>query len=80
MCDNKKILYPWQNAGILLVFEKFVTTLRLKWLWPEWTNERKCSIGLRSHCNEEGQNLFAVAMIVTTGNGEKANFDIVLVR
>jgi hypothetical protein len=73
MCHPTKL----GSLGILHL-EKFATTLKLRWLWLEWVDDKKAYIGLGNTFHKQDRDYFATATIVTVENGEKAIFDLFL--
>jgi hypothetical protein len=60
------------NLGILYL-DKFATALRLRWLWHEWMDETKASIGLGNSCNKQDREIiFYAETVVNIGDGEKS--------
>jgi hypothetical protein len=54
--------------------EKFSRSLRLRWLWYEWTSPEKTWIGTPLPCDDTDRALFAAATKVSVGDGRKAKF------
>jgi hypothetical protein len=69
MCHPKAL-------GVLgvLHMDKFVTALRLRWPWMEWTDPNKLWVGFGNPCPEEDMNIFFAATSITLGNGKKTPF------
>lgn len=66
---------PKKHEGLdVLNPEKFATTLCLCWLWFEWMDTKEPWIGMGSPCSYEDRDLFAVASLVTIGNGHSTEF------
>jgi hypothetical protein len=55
----------------VLDFNKFATTLRLHWLWQEWTSPKKSWVSSKTPCNEKDKLLFAASTTISVGNGRK---------
>lgn len=54
----------------ILILDKFVTTLRLHWLWQEC--KAKSWVGMEIPCDEADRRLFIAAMAITIEDGNKA--------
>jgi hypothetical protein len=70
-----KTTMPSELGGLgVLDLNKFVATLRLRWLWQEWSTPDKAWIGMEVPCTENDRQLFMRCTTITLGNGNKAAF------
>jgi hypothetical protein len=68
-------LRPKELGGLgVLDLERFGRTLRLRWLWQEWTDDSKPWVGSELPCNEGDKVLFNASTTVTISGGQKARF------
>jgi hypothetical protein len=66
---------PKKFGGIgILNLKKFALSLRMRWLWSEWSEDLKSWVGHGTPCNAHDKELFGKATIVTIGNRENASF------
>jgi hypothetical protein len=66
---------PKDYGGLgILNLKKFVSALRLRWLWHEWNDESKPWRDLGNPCTTKDHELFASSTKVTIGTGKKALF------
>lgn len=69
----QQVCSPIDCGGLgIPCLEKFSRSLRLRWLWYEWTNPEKPWIGTPPPCDDTDRTLFAAATRVTLGDGRKA--------
>jgi hypothetical protein len=57
----------------VLNLERFARTLRLRWLWQEWTAPQKAWVGTEIPCDNTDRLLFAACTTITLGNGRKTS-------
>jgi hypothetical protein len=66
---------PKEYDGLgILNLSKFVSALRLRWLWNEWNDNPKPWVGLGTPCSTLDKDLFAAATTVNVGDGKRASF------
>jgi hypothetical protein len=63
----------WGGMGVPDL-ERFERTLRLRWLWQEWTDDSKLLVETEVPCKDIHSLLFNASTTVTIGNGHKAQF------
>jgi hypothetical protein len=70
-----KTTSPKEYGGLgVLYLNKFATTLRLRWLWHEWTSPDKPRVGMETSCTESEKLLFSRCTTISLGNGRKEDF------
>jgi hypothetical protein len=69
MCRPKKL----RGLGVMNL-DKFVTALRLRWLWLQWKDSTKNLGGHGNPCSEEDMNIFYAATSITVVNGARQLF------
>lgn len=58
----------------ILHHRKFARALRLRWLWPEWSEDSKPWIGHDIPCDKTDKLLFAAATSANIDDGRKISF------
>lgn len=54
--------------------ERFGRSIRLRWLWQEWTAVDKPWQGSVLPCDETDKQLFRASTVITLGNGHRTKF------
>jgi hypothetical protein len=71
----KRVCRPKNMGGLGITnLELFGRSLRLRWLWQEWTAVNKPWQGSSLLCDETDKQLFRVSTTITLGNGNKSKF------
>jgi hypothetical protein len=70
-----KTSLPKEFGGLsILNLGRFASTLRLRWVWHEWTSPDKAWVGTEVPCTEQDRLLFAACTTITLGDGHKTSF------
>lgn len=71
----KRVCRPKNMGGLGITnLEYFSRSLRLRWLWHDWTADGKPWQGSILPCDETDKQLFRASTIISLGNGGKAKF------
>jgi hypothetical protein len=54
--------------------DRFGRAIHLRWLWQEWVEQSKPWLGLELPCSNADRLLFNSSIIITLGDGTKAQF------
>jgi hypothetical protein len=72
-CTRTTLPKEYSSLGVFDL-NKFATTLRVRWLWQEWTSPDKTWIDMEVPCTENDKLLFAACTTITLGDGQRAAF------